>query len=247
MNNFTLPPAGPATRLDRLRIWTQQSKWRQVLVVGGLFLIGWTLLFGSWIGVALLRGSTDRDAGAVALNIVLVLFLGTVLLTMTQRACYRWFWHHDRQRMQGLLKPGDETFQFGGQATDPPPVIAWPWMLRLRHTVFYLIGMATIFYTFLPYANQLAIGQFLFRYSAGRASAGNLAMLLFGFLPMIVLGMLSMALLSRQMRRRDAGVLSEGEQLILAAEMNWLFAFATAFGMTMLLCHFFGSMVMRYL
>lgn len=111
----------------------------------------------------------------------------------------------------------------------------------------YILGIATLFYVFLPYENQIAIGRFLVRHSVGTASAGGLGTLLFGYLPMAVLALISMLLLSRQLRRREAGVLSNDEKLALAAEMNWLFSYALAFGTTALLCRIFGAMIVRYL
>ncbi len=107
--------------------------------------------------------------------------------------------------------------------------------------------MATLLFIFLPYENQLAIGRFVTHNSRGSASAGSLSMLLFAWLPLLLLVLLSMLLLSREMRRRDAGLLDDEAKLLLSAEMKWLFAFATAFAMTMLLCRMFGSVIIRHL
>ena len=45
----------------------------------------------------------------------------------------------------------------------------------------------------------------------------------------------------------DAGLLDEEGKRLLQAETNWLFSFAAAFAMTVLLCRVFGAMVVRYL
>ncbi|MGE8233785.1 MAG: hypothetical protein ACN6OR_10390 [Stenotrophomonas sp.] len=227
--------------------WLRGPRWRRWLMIVGLFLVGWTVLFGGWIGIALLRGSTERNAGAVAFNIVLVVFMASVMFLLLQRGIYRWFWHIERRRGHGGVGLDDRMMRFGAVRTDAPPVIRWPWQLRARHAGFLLTGMATLLFIFLPYDNQLAISGFLARNSAGRASAGSLSMLLFAWLPLLSLSLLSMLLLSRQMRRRDAGLLDAGAKLVLTAETNWLFSFAAAFAMTMLLCRLFGTMVMRYL
>ena len=231
---------------DRLRIWQRGPKWRRWLVIAGMFLGGWTLLFGGWIGVALLRGATDRDAGAVAFNIVLVIFMATCMFLVLHRALYRQFWHQDRKRAADGMNPVDTAFPSKAGRT-LPPVVRWPWGLRLRHGVLRFIGMATLLHVFLPFGNQVAISGFLARHSAGWASAGSLATLLFAWVPLVLLSLLSMLLLSRQMRRRDAGLLDEEGKQLLQAETNWLFSFAAAFAMTVLLCRVFGAMVIRYL
>ena len=238
--------SSPDASEKQMPVWLRGPRWRRWLLIVMLFLVGWSALFGGWIGIALLRDSTDRDAGAVAFNVVLVVFMATVLFLILQRGLYRWFWHIERRRGRGRYEPYDNAMQFGAMRTDAPPVIAWPWQLRLRHLGFQLIGMATLLFIFLPFGNQLAIGGFLARHSAGRASGGSLSMLIFAWLPLLLLSGLSVLLLSRQMRRRDAGQLNAEGRLLLAAEMNWLFSFATAFAMTMLLCRLFGAMVVRY-
>lgn len=237
----------PGAAEQRMPVWLRGPRWRRWLLIGVVLLVGWSALFGGWIGIALLRGSTDRNAGAVAFNIVLIVFMATVLFLLLQRGLYRWFWHIDRRRGHGRVDHGDKALVFGAVRTEAPPVIVWPWQLRVRHAGFLLIGMATLLFVFLPFENQLAIGGFLARHSAGRASAGSLSMLIFAWLPLLLLGLLSMLLLSRQMRRRDAGLMDAEARRVLAAEMNWLFSFATAFAMTMLLCRLFGAMVVHYL
>lgn len=247
MTDESFPPPGPVDGLGRLRVWMRARQWRQWLIVSLLLLVGWSALFGAWIGIALLRASTDRDAGAIAMNIVLVLFMGAVLFPTMHRATYRWFWHLDRKRAAGSPYAEVTAFRFGEEPTVPPPLVRWPWTLRLRHGAMLLLGVAALLYAFLPFANQIAIGRFLVGHSAGRVSAGSLGTLLFGYLPMLALAFVSMLLLSRQFRRRDAGLLTDEQKLLLAAEMNWLFAYATAFGATMLLCRIFGAMIVQYL
>ena len=72
-------------------------------------------------------------------------------------------------------------------------------------------------------------------------------MLLFGYLPLGILALIAMLLTSRQMRRRDAGLLDARETLLLKAEVSWLFSFAAAFMVTAFLCRWGGSMIVAYL
>ena len=119
--------------------------------------------------------------------------------------------------------------------------------MRLRHALIYLVGVATLVYVFAPYDNQRAIVRFLIAHSAGPSSAGSLSELIFGYVPMAFLAALAMILTSRQMRRRDAGLLDAHEKLVLQAELSWLFSFAAAFTLTMFLCRWVGSMTLAYL
>jgi hypothetical protein len=241
------PPPGPTGRLDRVGTWMRARKWRQWLVLSLIWLVGVITLFAAWISVAILRGSTERDAGAVALNLVIVFFLAIVGLIAMHRGLYRWFWHVDRKRAAGKLLPGDPGPPFGSEATAPPPRIDWPWTLRLRHAVIYVAGMLTLLYAFAPYDNQLAIVHFVIAHSAGPSSAGSLNTLLFGYLPMGVLAILAMLLTWRQTRRRDAGLLDTRGKLLLEAEVSWLFSFGAAFTVTAFLCRWGGSMIVAYL
>jgi hypothetical protein len=219
-------------------------KWRYWLVAGIGGLGTWFILFAAWIGVAILRGSTERQAGALALNFVLIAFIAIVGLLVMHRATYRSFWHADRRR---ALDADDPTVSFGSNRTLPPPVVDWPLALRLRHILVYVVGIVTLLFTFAPYANQLAIVRFLTLHSAGRTSAGSLSTLLFGYLPMLSIAALAMLATYRQMRRRDAGLLDARQRFLLDAETNWLFSFGAAFGTTVLLCRMAGGMIVAHL
>lgn len=104
--------------------WLRGPRWRRWLMIVGLFLVGWTVLFGGWIGIALLRGSTERNAGAVAFNIVLVVFMASVMFLLLQRGIYRWFWHIERRRGHGGVGLDDRMMRFGAVRTDAPPLYA---------------------------------------------------------------------------------------------------------------------------
>jgi hypothetical protein len=241
------PQPKPVGRLDRVGTWMRARKWRQWLVLSMVWLVGVITVFAAWIGVAILRGSTDRDAGAVALNLVLVVFLAIVGLVAVHGGAYRWFWHVGRKRADGALRAGDPDPPYGSEPTEPPPRIDWPGPLRLRHALIYLVAIVTLLYAFAPYDNQLAIMRFVTAHSAGRSSGGSLSMLLFGYLPLGTLSLLAMLLTWRQMQRRDAGLLDARETLLLEAEVSWLFSFAAAFMVTAFLCRWGGSMIVAYL
>jgi hypothetical protein len=243
----TFPPPGRAGRLDRLGTWMRMRKWRQWLVLSLASLVTTVVLLAVWIGVAILRGSTERDAGAVALNLVLIFFLAIVGLIILHRAAYRWFWHVDRKRAEGTLRVGGPAPAFGSEPTAPSPRIVWPWTLRVRHGFIYFVGIGTLLYAFAPYEHQLAIVRFVATHSVGRSSAGSLTMLLFGYVPLMMLAGLTMLLTWRQMRRRDAGLLDTSERLVLEAETSWLFSFGLAFAATTLLCRLAGSMIAVHL
>lgn len=245
--NSSISPPGPARRTDRPAPSKGARNWRQWLVLGGIGLASWIILFAAWIGVAFLRGSTDRDAGAVALNLVLTCFIATIGLIAMHRGLYRRFLHGDRRRAAGAVSPAESGPAVGSEPTGPSPRIDWPWTLRLRHAVLYLVGILTLLYAFAPYQNQLAILRFVTAHSAGRSSAGSLSALLFGYLPLVALVMLAMLLTWRQMRRRDAGLLGPDETLLLEAETSWLFSFAAAFATAVFLCRWAGSMIVAYL
>ena len=242
--NADFPPPGRVGPLER---WVPAHGWRRGLILG----IGWlvttiSLLF-IWIAVAYFRGSTEHDSAAVALNLVLSGFLAIVGLIVMHRATYRWFWHVDRKRAAGELRLGDREPAYGSEQTAPPPHIAWPWTLRLRHSLTYVIGIITVLYLFAPFEHQRAIASFVIKHSAGRSSAGSLSTMLFGLLPLLVTTMLAILLTYRQMHRRDAGLLDAHETLLLEAETIWLFSFGAALAMTMLLCKVAGGMVLAHL
>jgi hypothetical protein len=223
------------------------DRWGRRLLLFMAWLAGTILLFAAWIGTGILRGSTNRDAGAVALNLVLVVFLATIFLLVMHGAMYRWFLHTARKRASGALRPDEREPEFGTEPTAPPPRIEWPWTLRLRHAFMYVVGIATLLYVFASYADQLAIARFIVRHSMGSASAGSLGSLLFVYLPMVLLSGLAMLLTCRQMRRRDAGLLDAREKQLLEAETAWLFSFAGGFTMTGMLCNWTGNMIVQYL
>ncbi len=224
------PRSAPASRIDRLVMWMRASTWRQLLVLYTVSMIMTAALLAAWIAVAYLRRSIERDAGAVALNLVLTGFVSTIGLFVMHRGIFRRFRRADRSGSKDVL-----------------PRIELPWMLRLRHAVIYIVGIVTLLSAFVPCGHQLAINGFLVRYSAGRSSAGSLAALVFGYTPIVILSLLAMALTHRQMRRRDAGLLDARAGVLLEAEINWLFAFAAAFVAALFLCRFGGSMIVAYL
>jgi len=222
------------------------SNKRRVLIGAGIWLACMLILFPAWIGTAILLGSTERNAGGVALNVVLTIFIAVVGLPLFHRAMYRWFWHIERKRLEGM--PMDTPLpKYDSEPTAPAPRIDWPWPLRLRHALVHVLGIATLIYIFLPYANQLFFARIISQYSGGRASAGSLNSLIFFYLPLAAVMGLAVLLTWRQMRRRDAGLLADHERQWLEAETTWLFSWGAAFVMALLLCRFSGSMITRFL
>jgi hypothetical protein len=242
-----LPPPGPPGALDRLGTWMRRHRVWQCVIIAGAALLLWVLLFAAWIGIAILRNSTDRDAGAVALNLVSSLCLALVMLFPTHGAIHRWFWHLERKRATGLLRLGEREPRYGSEPTAPAPRVDWPLAARLRHGLIYLLAVATILYAFAPYEHQLRIVRFVAAHSAGGASAGSLSALLFGYLPMVLTVGIAMLLTHRGMRRLDAGLLDQRAALMLRAETVWLFSFAAAFTTTVFLCRIIGGLIVAYL
>ena len=245
-NMTDIPPPGPIGWFDRLHAWMDGRPVRRTMVVIAAFLVGWTLLFGGWIAVAMLRGSTERNAGAVALLYVIMPFLAVILLFLLHRMTYRRFWDDDRKNASGDRQTAMASPP-GGKLFPPAPRIDWPLHLRLRHGLFYLLAIAGLLFSFMPYENQIAISRFMVEISSGSATRRQLTGLLFGYLPMILFALLALALIHRQQRRRDADLLDARERLLLRAEMNWLFSFGVALGSVILFSQVFGNMIITRL
>ncbi|HHA2376475.1 hypothetical protein [Stenotrophomonas maltophilia] len=179
----------------------------------------------------------NEDGAAMALNAAFVLLLSLVLLPALHYGFLRGF----RSSAQGRDRL---AFRFGAEDTAPVSAIKWPWSWRLRHAVLYVLGIATLLLVFLPHDNQAAFSAFIGRYSAGRASAGSLTMLVFAWLPLLTLMGVCMLLLRRQFRLRDAGLLDVVGKRLLSAESHWLFSFAAAFAATAFLCRLIGSVAL---
>lgn len=247
LENMTdIPPPGPTGWFDRLHAWMDRRPVRRTMVVITAFLVGWTLLFGGWIAVAMLRGSTQRNAGAVALLYIVMPFLAVLLLFVLHRMTYRRFWDDDRKNARGDRQTAMAAPP-GGKLFPPAPRIDWPLNLRLRHGLFYLLAIAGLLFGFMPYEHQVAISHFMVEISSGSATRRQLTGLLFGYLPMILFALLALALIHRQQRRRDAGLLDARELLLLRAEMNWLFSFGVALGSVILFSQVFGNMIITRL
>lgn len=238
---------GPPRFIDRLWAWMEGRPLRRAMVGAVIFVVFFSGLFASWIGVALWRGSTDRNAGAVALLYVLVPFIAVVMLFLIQRMMYRLLWNQERAMARGEWRPGDRVPPPGPRSTPPAPPVSWPWTLRARHALLYVLTLAGLLYGFMPYEHQVELVRLVWRLGSGTATRRQLPMLLFGYLPLVVFGLLAVALTHRQRRRRDAGRFDARARLVLRAEMNWLWAFATAATMTILMLQFFGQLIVAKL
>lgn len=241
-----VPPPGPMGWFDRLHGWMDGRSVRRTMIIVAVFVVGWALLFGGWIAVAMLRGSNESNAGAVALLYVVIPFLAVVLLFVIHRMSYRQFWHHDREYARGGW-PNDKISAPRGKPFPPAPRIDWPLTLQLRHGLFYLLAIAGLLFGFMPYEHQIAIAHFMGEIGSGSATRRQLTGLLFGYLPMILFALLAVALVHRQQRRRDAGLLDVSERLLLRAEINWLFSFGVALGCTILFSQIFGNLIITRL
>jgi hypothetical protein len=241
-----IPPAGTPGRFDRLGVWMRARPWRQALVIGAFAMVAFPTLMGAWIAIAYFRGATDEDAGAVALNVLAMPVLVLILFPLTHRAVYRWVWHVHRRRATTSQR-AEQDLTYGSEKTEPTPYITWPWQLRARHALMYAAGAAALLFAFLPYNHQLQFTRFVAQHSVGSASAGSVSAILFVYLPIVALCGLAMLLTAGQMRRHKAGSLDKREALLLAAELNWLFAFAAAFTMTVLFCRLLGGAIVAYL
>ncbi|HDS1831216.1 TPA: hypothetical protein RNT04_003462 [Stenotrophomonas maltophilia] len=222
--------------LASLHTWMAVAPWRRWLVAGVLLVTGLGVFFAGWFGLAMLLGDNE-DGAAMALNAAFVLLLSLVLLPALHYGFLRGF----RSSAQGRDRL---AFRFGAEDTAPVSAIKWPWSWRLRHAVLYVLGIATLLLVFLPHDNQAAFSAFIGRYSAGRASAGSLTMLVFAWLPLLTLMGVCMLLLRRQFRLRDAGLLDVVGKRLLSAESHWLFSFAAAFAATAFLCRLIGSVAL---
>jgi len=235
---------------NRFGAWTRSLRpWQTVLLIFFGVMPFAAIMLAMWIGLAfaLNRDPAHPVSAEAALNLLLVVFVAVPGFFFMHRAQYRWFWHLDRARATGRLKPSDRDPDYGSEPSEPAPKIAWSPVLRLRHALMYLLGMAILIMTFAPYEHQISIIHWLDRFSAGSASRGSLSGIVFVYLPMILFCTLAMLLTYRQMKRRDAGALDAAEALELGAEVNWLFSFAAAFAIASLLCRFAGSAILGYM
>jgi hypothetical protein len=223
--------------------------WQQVVAISLISMPLTAVLLLGWIGlsIALSRLPGEPVSADAALNLMLVVLIAVVGLPLMQAGQYRWLWHTDRKRQTGQMQAMDPPPRYGSEPSAPPPVIAWPRPLRLRHAAMHVVGATVLIATFARYGNQHAIGHLLDRFSAGPASRGSLASLLFDYVPLAAFAALAILLTHRQMKKRDAGRLDARQSLLLDAELNWLFAFAAAFTIAGLLCRFAGSMIIAYL
>ena len=233
--------------MQKLEQWMQGGKWRRAAFGVGLWVACMLVIFPAWIGTAMLLGSTERNAGGVALNIVLTCFIAVAGLPVMHRAMYRWFTHIEKKQQSGVEFTEAHATAYGSEPTAPVPHIDWPWPLRLRHALTYLLGILTLTYVFLPYQNQLGLARFINMYSAGHASARGLNSIVFFYLPMASMMTLAALMTWRQLRRRDAGLLNEQEKKLLTAEINWLFSFGAAYVMAVVLCRFAGGLIVNLL
>lgn len=235
--------------LERLGPWMRRrSGWQRVLLILMASWLSTAIILPIWIGlVILLNRDPARPVSAeAALNLLLVAIIAIAGLPLMHAGQYRWFWHIDHKRGAGRLGVMESAPRFGSERTEPSPAVPWPGWMRVRHVLIHLVGMAILLITFAPYGNQRAIVHLLHRFSAGTASYGSLAGLLFGYVPLALFCLLAMLLTQRQMKRRDAGLLDAEQSLVLNAEVNWLFSFGAAFLIAALLCRFAG-MIIRYL
>ncbi|WP_442679692.1 hypothetical protein ACSBM8_00355 [Sphingomonas sp. ASY06-1R] len=229
-------------RLSALRFL---PPWLQAILLVLICLPLMALLLAAWIGLVLLlnRDPANTVSADAALNLLLVVLVALVGLPVMHRGQYRMFWAAQRKRGASARIAEDTATA----DTPPPPAIAWSPALRIRHAVMYLVAILLLIGTFAPYRHQAMIGHFLDRFSAGSASRGSLASLVFDYLPLLLFCGLAALLTYRQLQRRDAGQLDPDQALELDAELNWLFSFGAAFLIAAFLCRWAGAMILAFL
>jgi hypothetical protein len=239
-----LPPPRDAGALNEFAMWMRERPSRQWLVLGAGLVVILPLVMAAWIGLAFVMYEPDSDSADAALNIVLVGVVTLIGVPLMHRAMYRWLWHIDRRRRRHANLPEP---RYGSKPTAPPPHIRWTVRLRFRHAMLYVLGMTTLLWSFLPYRHQSAANRFIAEHSGGSASARSLNGILFVYLPMAGMLLIVMLLTYRGMQRRNAGLLTPDEQLLLSAELNWLMSLAYALSVAIMLSRLIGGMIAAYL
>ncbi len=182
-----------------------------------------------------------------SLNGVLAVLMALVFLPVCHAGTYRWFWHVEKRRRAGDFLRGDKIPDAFSEPTDPPPRVrigARQWMV---YALLYLAAVALLLFVYMPMGHQAVLHQIIARFSVGRASAGTLAALLTAWLPLLGGMAVVMLALEGDMKKIRSGGLDPAESLRLAARVEWLGAFVTAFATTSLLCYFSGALIARYL
>lgn len=224
-NNQALPDPGPKDNIDRFLYWMRERRLRRNLVIVIFFYLILFILMGSWIGLTFLIGGTvGGRAGGIALNIVTVMLFGAGMFSVMHRGVYRQFWHWDRNRAAGQAPDrlnGARTIQI-----EPPPIVKWHWMGRLRHFIMYVLGSITWFYMFLSYESRIAVLDFIIGKNGVKSFEEYL------FFALLILGgcmVLSWFFVFRQMIFRNFKLIESDEKLALLAEFRWVCSFFSAF------------------
>jgi hypothetical protein len=182
-----------------------------------------------------------------SLNGVLAVLMAVFFLPLCHAGTYRWFWHLEKRRQAGDFLRGEQTPDAFSEPTEPPPSVPIGIRQRMVYALLYLAAIALLLFVYAPMGHQAALHEIIGRFSAGRASAGSLAMLLTTWAPLLGGMAVIMLALDGDMKKIRSGRLDPAETLRLTARVEWLGAFVTAFATTSFLCYVSGALIGRYL
>lgn len=224
------------------------SALRIVALVG----LGFVATFGILLGwIALVYFANTYTAipltAEEALNLILVAFVAAVGLPLLHAAAYRWFWHIRRNQAAGRFSPGLDMPAFGSEPTQPAPRVRRSARQLSVYALLYVIGFSSLVAAYAPLGRQQALVEFLWRFSAGRASFSILVQIVIVYLPMALTFACLVPVFERDQKRIGAGGLTEDEALGIQDRQAWLSSFATAFVMAGFLSVVAGNLILGHL
>lgn len=226
LNQDPLRPV-PGSLGDKMR---RMSATRQVLFALAIIVPTTAVLLLTAIGLVILLNPRDLPQ-QVSIEAILNGMLVTLVVLFFPRLQRVTF-----QRM---------TMNAGAHAA--PPLIIWPWTVRVRHILLLLFAMGGLLFLYAPLNHQAWINQTLSGWASGSASFSVLINFAVAFVPLILGFALVPLFTHRRMTARRHGLLAPEEEQAVLAEANWLGSFATAFAMSSFICWFAGHLILRYL
>lgn len=223
---------------------TKQRSPAQQIGLLILFVVPFTVaVLGIFLGLIIWLNPRDQPQQVSAeglLNLMLVVFISTILFLLMHRLFYRQWWMHDRARARGEMP----DFRLGRTPLEPPPPVPWPISVKVRHAIMKLVAIAGLIYGFGYYDHQVKL---LVVYDWVPLRLPDAAAVVFMIIPGGILLAIFAVALRGQRKRRDRGQLDSEQRLLLLAETNWLTAYALALGGAAFMCALFGFMVIHTL